>query len=88
MGFHRPLAPLVRGTEDAEKNNFSIAAFSAAMEKYSAALLQKKQKASNSLVKSANNGILLSEGLSRFIQSPSQRLDRKITTSANSATLR
>ncbi len=55
MGFHRPLAPLVRGTpvpssgatgqaEDAEKNNFSIAAFSAATEKYSAALLQKNKR--------------------------------------------
>jgi hypothetical protein len=48
--FRRPFASLIRDVEDAENNNFSIAAERAAMEKHSASDAAKTTKDINSLV--------------------------------------
>ena len=48
--IHRPLASLIRVTEDAEINIFSIAVERTAMEKHSAAYAAEMTKGINSLV--------------------------------------
>jgi hypothetical protein len=74
---------LIRGTEDAEDINFSIAVERTAIEKQSAAYAAQVTKMHQSF--GCNVPLpasLLPVGLSGFIQSPSQRLDKKITNSA------
>ena len=59
-------ASLIRDTENAENNNFSITVEWTVMEKHSAAYAAKRQKALIFRIQGAIKDILLPKGLSRF----------------------
>jgi len=56
---YRPFASLIRGTENAENNNFSITIERTVMEKHSAAYAAETTKSINSLVARCNYGYFI-----------------------------